>query len=195
MFRQKHIAHAALYGAAYFLAILTCIHFLQPELNPIAEPLSRYAVDGRFSPLLVAGFCAFGIAEILLSFLFEDTQWGATLLFCTGIAMIVVGSVPMDIGPHITWKGNLHVVAATIQLSLFPIATLFIAPSQQQVALRAYSVLTGGVTLTLFCLLVIANFQRPSVFGLIQKIDIFLITAWVIIVSAWFTLSDTALKD
>ena len=178
------MAYVSLYCAVFFLTISVLIHFLQTELNPIAEPLSRYAVDGQYSFLMISGFLAFGMSELLLALLLDEATLGAKLLFWVGIAMLLVGIFPMDIGQHHTWVGYIHTVAATIQLMLFPCATLMIAHSQPQGVLKIYSFLTGGMTLSFFILLVFAYFQASRFFGFIQKFDIFFITTWVVVVSA-----------
>lgn len=188
------MAHAALYCAVFFLTISVLIHFLQLKLDPIAEPLSKYAVDGQCSFLLVGGFLAFGISELFLALLLDEAKIGAKLLFCVGLAMLLVGIFPMDIGQHSTWVGYIHAVAATIYFLLFPCATFMIARSQQQGVLKMYSFITSGMTLFLFILLAFSNFQEPRYFGLIQKVDIFFITAWVIVFSALQTLEFSGRK-
>src|ERR687890_2661830 len=61
------LALLAIVGVADFLLILAALHFVRPDVNPVSEPMSNYAV-GPYGFLLTAADIGIGLAAFALMF-------------------------------------------------------------------------------------------------------------------------------
>jgi len=59
------IATVAIVGGAYFSVIIVVLHFLRPDLNPLRQPTSEYAV-GPYGFLMTSAFLSMGLASFAL---------------------------------------------------------------------------------------------------------------------------------
>ncbi|HUI91313.1 MAG TPA: DUF998 domain-containing protein [Chitinivibrionales bacterium] len=166
--------------ALYFLVASIIIHFLRPELSFLSEPLSRFAV-GEFLMVLTIGLIAIGICEILIGLNVGLARIGSLLLILAGISVIIIGLMKMDIGETVTIGGQIHVWAALSEFTCFPIAVFLIARKIESGTFKTYSLITSLLTISLLGLiLLLFNNKSVHVFGLIQKINILAITAWLL---------------
>src|ERR671913_1822415 len=55
------LALLAIVGVADFLLLLAALHFLRPDVNPVVEPMSNYAV-GPYRFLFTAADIGYGLA-------------------------------------------------------------------------------------------------------------------------------------
>lgn len=163
-----------------FSAILLSV--TRPDLSFISDTLSKYAV-GKNGFILETGFLCIGLAEILISFVLKKTRKnkGALFLFLAGLGMFLVTSFPMDTDKINGIYNFFHIFGASIQFLCFPLALIFL--KNDDVFKNNFSFKIGISTLILFLIISIVysfNFSLKY-FGLIEKMDIFLINLWLLL--------------
>lgn len=184
-------AFLAFLAALYFCIASIIIHVLKTDLDFFRYPLSRYAL-GNDGVILELGFYCIGITEIILSLnllKLKANKIGvsALLLFISGIGAIMVGMFHMDIPPIKTFKGIMHILGATIELSCFPFAVFMFGLSIKDKLLSKISVFTGIATFILSLIVGLIFIDLLAmiipVYGLIQKVNLLIITLWLIVIS------------
>src|SRR4028118_232282 len=61
------LALLTIVGIADFLLNLTALHFLRPDVNPVAEPISTYGAVGSYGFLLTAVMLGSGLGALALA--------------------------------------------------------------------------------------------------------------------------------
>src|SRR5215218_2681588 len=94
------LALLAIVGIAAFLLSLAALHFLRPDVNPVLEPMSNYAV-GPYGFLLTAADIGSGLAALALTFgLYLSiappgrSYVGLFLLGLYGVSVLLAGIFP-----------------------------------------------------------------------------------------------------
>src|SRR3712207_4054117 len=114
------LALLAIVGIADFLLNIAALHFVRPDVNPVLEPMSNYAV-GPYGFLftaadigsslaafaLILGLCL-GIAPPGRSYL------GLFLLGLYGVSELLAGIFPIDVGAQTTTVGAIHNIVGSI---------------------------------------------------------------------------------
>jgi hypothetical protein len=115
---RQQVARAAtiaLVGVAYFVVIIVVLHFLRPDLNPISQPTSEYAV-GQYGFLMTSAFFGMSLASFALVIgLYQGISqrarsWiGLGLLGVWGVGVLIAMSFPIDPeGATQTVPGTIH---------------------------------------------------------------------------------------
>jgi hypothetical protein len=124
------LALLAIVGIADFLLNLTALHFLRPDVNPVLEPISNYAV-GPYGFLHTAADIGGGLAALALTFgLYLGiappgrSYVGLVLLGLNGISVLLAGIFPIDVGAETTTVGAIHNIVGNIGFFGFPIAVI-----------------------------------------------------------------------
>jgi hypothetical membrane protein len=181
MKNQKTLMSLAFLLALYFLISSVLIHFLRPDLSVVVDPLSRFAI-GKYSMVLTTGLFSLGICEVLVGFCAGLTRPGAMLMLVAGVCVILVGIFPMEINGLSTVHGYIHLFAACIQFLFFPISLFLMGRSSDSSIVKPYTLLTAVGTFCLFILVIVFNYNKsPNIFGLVEKIDILFINAWLLV--------------
>src|SRR3712207_795251 len=102
------LALLTIVGIADYLLNLTALHFLRPDVNPVMEPVSNYAV-GPYGFLFTAADIGSGLAALALMFgLYLGiapsgrSYVGLFLLGLYGVSELLAGLFPIDVGAEAT---------------------------------------------------------------------------------------------
>jgi len=187
----KNLAILVIMLISGFIILSVLVHLTNPSINPIRFPLSQYALTSN-GILLATGFFMIGTAELITGLLvyFENKSRNRGLAFCTGImglTAILTGIFPMDLPPERTLPGILHIYAAIVQFVFFPVSLLLYGISHSRQTGRMFSLWPVIFTVVLLLFIVYIVFTENLVllnyYGLLQKLYIFLITMWLVLIA------------
>src|SRR5918995_2770392 len=127
------LALLAIVGIADFLLNLALLHFLRPDVNPVLDPISNYAV-GPYGFLFTAADIGLGLAALALTFgLYLSisppgrSYVGLLLLGLYGVSVLLSGIFPIDVGGGATTFGTIHNIVGNISFIGFPIAVILLS--------------------------------------------------------------------
>src|ERR687894_3085357 len=127
------LALLAIVGIADYLLNLAALHFLRPDVNPILEPVSNYAV-GPYGFLLTAADIGSSLAALTLMFgLYLGiappgrSYVGLFLLGVYSASELLAGIFPIDVGGETTTVGAIHNIVGNIAFFAFPIAVILLS--------------------------------------------------------------------
>lgn len=179
-------------GIATFLFNLTALHFVRPDVNPVLEPMSNYAV-GPYGFLLTAADIGGGLAALALTFgLYLGiaprgrSYVGLFLLVLYGVSVLLAGIFPIDVGGEATTFGIIHNIVGNISFFGFPIAVILLSLGMgkderwRSLQLPALA-LAGVVVLTV--ILTMVGFNLGIGFGVTQRIANVAALAWMLVVA------------
>jgi bacteriorhodopsin len=115
---RQQVARAAtiaLVGVVYFVVIIVVLHLLRPDLSPISQPTSEYAV-GQYGFLMSSAFFSMSLASFALVVgLYQGvsprarSSIGLGLLGLWGVGILIAMSFPIDPeGAPQTVSGTIH---------------------------------------------------------------------------------------
>ncbi|MAG40150.1 hypothetical protein CMI41_04245 [Candidatus Pacearchaeota archaeon] len=166
--------------AVYFFVISVLIHFVKRGYKFERDALSDAAL-GKKSFLMTSAFIIAGVSELIMAYKFWLSGYNIPSFFIllTGLGVILVGIVRLR-GPPM--QIMLHDFGAILVFLAFPIGLI------------SYSIITRGNyfhlvigTLNLLLFPVICWTQKIyrdgkfKKFGLIEKLDVFLINIWIVV--------------
>ena len=177
-------------GAVIFAMSSLTVHLLRSDLKTTKDVLSKYAV-GSSGWLLTIGLYSMGFSQILMSFALMNV-YGISLGFQTlglaGIGIVLVAVFKIEFSKKKSIRGLLHNLGAGIQFLFFPISLLLLAETFENSTLLAFSNTIGSTTLLLCLIIAYIYFGRLTdnleYFGGIQKLNVLLITIWMVLTSA-----------
>jgi hypothetical protein len=127
------LALLTIVGVAVYLLNLTALHFLRPDVNPVLEPVSYYAV-GPYGFLAMAADIGSGLAALALTF---GLYWGIVprgrsyvglfLLGLYGISELMAACFLIDFGGEATMIGTIHNIVGNISFFAFPIGVILLS--------------------------------------------------------------------
>src|SRR5215204_580830 len=127
------LALLTIVGIVDFLVNVVALHFLRPDVNPVLEPLSNYAV-GPYGFLLTAADIGLCLAALALTFgLYLSitppgrSYVGLLLLGLYGVSVLLSGIFPLDVGGGATTFGTIHNIVGNISFFGFPIAVILLS--------------------------------------------------------------------
>src|SRR5918999_1575135 len=127
------LALLAIVGIVDFLLNVATLHFLRPEVNPMLEPMSNYAV-GPYGFLLTAADIGGGLAALALILgLYLGiappgrSYVGLFLVGLYGVSTLLAGIFPIDVGGETTTVGTIHNIVGNILFFAFPIAVILLS--------------------------------------------------------------------
>lgn len=170
----------------YFTATSIYIHYVNQELAITHDTLSHYVL-GYHGEILQSGFYAISINQFILACLLyyhSRAGYASIFLVLSATGAFLVGYFPVQSETVDFIKRLPHISGAIFQFLFFPVAAGLIRHVLFNPSARTYTRLTAYITGLLFiCLLTL--FFTPSLesfayFGLLEKINIALITAWLI---------------
>jgi len=166
-------------------------HLLKTELNWLNQTLSQYAL-GEHGLIITVGFYCIGLTQILLAISFmifnqATISKGALLLFTAGLGVFVAALFPTQ-PPSADMLTRLpHIAGASAHFLLFPLAVLALTPSLAAGRLKSFSWVVGYITLVFFIALLVFFVMKPMLniafFGLLEKLNIFIINSWLLVFS------------
>jgi hypothetical membrane protein len=127
------LALLAIVGIVDFLLNIAVLHFLRPDVNPMLEPMSNYAV-GPYGFLLTAADIGLCLAALALTFgLYLSiappgrSYVGLILLGLYAVSVLLAGIFPIDVGGETTTFGTIHNIVGNIAFFGFPIAVILLS--------------------------------------------------------------------
>ena len=184
------LALLAIVGIAAFLLSLAALHFLRPDVNPVLEPMSNYAV-GPYGFLLTAADIGSGLAALSLMFgLYLGiaprgrSYVGLFFLGVYGISALLAGFFPIDVGGEATTVGTIHNIVGNIAFFVFPIAAILLSlgmgkDERWRSFRRTALAVSFAAVLTVILTIVGSNI---GLFGLTQRLANFTAVLWILLV-------------
>jgi hypothetical protein len=127
------LALLAIVGIAAFLLNVAALHFLRPDVNPVLEPISNYAV-GPYGFLFTAADIGLGLAALALMVgLYLGiappgrSYVGLFLLGLYGVSVLLAGIFPIDVGGEATMFGTIHNIVGNILFFGFPVGAILLS--------------------------------------------------------------------
>lgn len=178
-------------AAMIWLLLIIVLHFIQPGLNPAVRMCSEYA-RGRQGWLMQLAFYSMASACLIIVF----TTWtslssiGLILLFTIGLAFAGAGIFVTDPvfaeGEAITRSGQLHNLFAAIAILLFPVMETVITIGFPKASLISMTVLSWLSCIAFIRAMVLTSQGKQAPFGYYQRIMIFTLTVWIILLTILF---------
>lgn len=184
------LALLAIVGIADYLLNIAALHFLRPDVNPVFEPVSNYAV-GPHGFLFIAADFGSGLAALALALgLFIGitpsgrSYVGLFLLGLYGVSELMAGLFPIDVGGESTIVGTIHIVGNVSFFGL-PIAVLLLSlgmdKDERWRSLRRPALAVSlAVVLTVILTIVGSNI---GLFGATQRIANVTGLVWMLVVA------------
>jgi hypothetical membrane protein len=186
------LALLAIVGIVDVLLNVAVLHFLRPDVNPVLEPMSNYAV-GPYGFLFTAADIGLGLAALALTFgLYLSiappgrSYVGLFLLGLYGVSVLLAGMFPIDIGGEATTFGIIHNIVGNISFFGFPIAVILLSlgmgkDERWRSFRRRALALSLLVVLTVILTIVGSNFGIG--FGVTQRIANVAALEWMLAVA------------
>jgi hypothetical protein len=179
-------------GIATFLFNLTALHFLRPDVNPVLEPMSNYAV-GPYGSLFTAADIGSGLAALALILgLYLGiaprgrSYVGLFLLGLYGISELLAAYFLIDVGAEATMAGTIHNIVGNISFFAFPIGVILLSlgmgKDERWRSLRRPA-LAVSVLVVLTVILTMVGFQLGIGFGVTQRLANVTVIVWMLIVA------------
>jgi hypothetical protein len=186
------LALLAILGLAAFLLNLSALHFLRPDVNPVLEPMSNYAV-GPYGFLFTAADIGGGLAALSLMFgLYLGiaprgrSYVGLFLLGVYGVSQLLAGFFPIDVGAEATTVGTIHNIVGNIAFFGFPIAVILLSLGMgKDERWRSFRRLALALALVvvLTAILTIVGFNVGIGFGVTQRMANVAALVWMLVVA------------
>jgi hypothetical protein len=185
------LALLAIVGVADFLLVLAALHLLRPDVNPVTEPISTYAV-GPYGFLFTVADIGSGLAALTLMFgLYLGiappgrSYVGLFLLGLYGVSELLAGIFPIDVGGEATTFGTIHNIVGNLSFFGFPIAVILLSlgmgkDEQWRSFRRPALAVSFAVVLTVFLTIVGSNI---GLFGVTQRLANVTAMLWMLVVA------------
>jgi hypothetical membrane protein len=186
------LALLTIVGIVDFLLSFTALHFLRPDVNPVLEPMSNYAV-GPYGFLFIAADIGLSLAALALAFgLYLGiaprgrSYVGLFLLALYGVSVMLAGIFPIDVGGEATTFGTIHNIVGNISFFGFPIAVILLSMGMGKDARwrsfrRPALALSMVVVLTVILTIVSSNLDIG--YGVTQRIANVAALVWMLAVA------------
>jgi Protein of unknown function (DUF998) len=188
-------ATVALVGVAYFVVIIVVLHLLRPDLSPISQPTSEYAV-GRYGFLMTSAFFSMSLASFALVVgLYQGvsprarSRIGLGLLGLWGVGVLIAMSFPIDPeGAPQTVSGTIHRINGPLAFLSLTAGTILVSRRFKQDGLwRPFH--RAALILSLLMLAVfVATFLNiatgSGLAGLCQRIFLAVFVTWFVLTTA-----------
>jgi hypothetical protein len=120
------LALLAIGGMVYYLSSVVAAHLLRPDVHPVSEPVSYYAV-GPYGFFIGLAIFALGVGSLALTLGLHlgiappgRSHVGLLLLALYGVGQLVVALFSIDAESAKTTTGIVHNIAGNISFFCFP---------------------------------------------------------------------------
>lgn len=179
---------------AYYVVALVAMHLLRRDLDPLTVPMSAYAI-GAYGSLMTTTFFVLGAGLFAagLGLLQAFPRAGIAkvafaFMVIASIGVIVAGIFPADWPPpFVSTSAKVHQMAAMIAFPAMTLAPVLFSlkfrsdPRWQDLAAIALALSVGIIACELF-LLATASREFMGVGGLVQRLFIAFLLAWMLLV-------------
>jgi hypothetical protein len=186
------LAFFVIVGVAGYLLSIAALHFLRPDVSPVLEPISNYAV-GPYGFLMTAAAFGSGLAALALTLgLYLSiappgrSYVGLFLLGVFGVSELLAGLFPIDVGGEATMVGAIHNIVGNVSFFGLPIAAILLSlgmgKDERWRSLRRPA-LAVSLAIVLTVVLTIVGFNTGIGFGVAQRIANITALAWILLVA------------
>jgi hypothetical protein len=186
------LALLAIVGIADFLLNIAALHFVRPDVNPVLEPMSNYAV-GPYGFLFTAADIGGGLAALAMALgLYLGlappgrSYVGLSLLGLYGVSELLAGIFPIDVGAETTTVGAIHNIVGNIAFFGFPIAAILLSlgmgKDERWRSLRLPALVLAAVVV-LTVALTMVGFNIGIGFGVLQRLFNVAAMLWMLVVA------------
>lgn len=183
-------------AVVYYVLAALLLHLLQPEISPLALPMSIYVL-GRGGVLMTLTFVALATALVAAGAALRQrlpTTWsrhaGLFFMVLAAVATIVAGIFPHDGHPPpllpVTRSGWTHMVAGMVAFPSFLLGPLFftLAMRNQQEWRSEIPALAGAIAMLALSVVAFVGFAAPrDLAGIAQRVLFTLLFAWLLLVA------------
>jgi hypothetical protein len=191
----KTIAMTAIAAIVYFVVVILALHFLRPDLDPIRQPTSQYAV-GPYGFLMTSAFFSMSIASFALVIgLYQSvsqpalSRVGLTLLGLWGVGVLIAMLFPIDPeGSPQTIAGTIHRINGPLSFLYATLGTTLLSGRfKQDEAWRSLyrpAVILSLVIVATFIAGGVSIATDSGLAGLTQRIDLAALVTWILLTAA-----------
>jgi hypothetical protein len=186
------LALLAIVGIADFLLNIAALHFVRPDVNPVLEPMSNYAV-GPYGFLFTAADIGSALAALALMVgLYLGiappgrSYVGLFLLGLYGVSELLAGIFPIDVGAEATTVGAIHNIVGNIAFFAFPVGVILLSlgmgKDERWRSLRLPALALASV-IVLTVILTMVGFNVGIGFGVTQRLSNVAVILWMLVVA------------
>jgi hypothetical membrane protein len=186
------LALLTIVGIAVYLVNLAALHFLRPDVNPMLDPVSTYAV-GPYGFLFTAADIGGGLAALALTLgLYLSiappgrSYVGLFLLGLYGVSVLLAGIFPIDVDGEATTIGTIHNIVGNISFFGFPIAVILLSLGMgKDERWRSFRrpALALSMVIVLTVILTIVGSYLGIGYGVTQRIFNVAVLVWMLLVA------------
>jgi hypothetical protein len=186
------LALLTIVGIAVYLLNLAALHFLRPDVNPMSDPVSTYAV-GPYGFLFIAANIGSGLAALALTLgLYRGiaprgrSYVGLFLLGLYGVSELLAAIFPIDVGAEATMAGTIHNIVGNISFFAFPIGVILLSLGMgKDERWRSFrrTALAMSLLVVLTVILTMVGSNIGIGFGLTQRLANVTNLAWMLLVA------------
>jgi hypothetical protein len=187
-------ATVAIVGVAYFALIIIALHSVRPDLNPISQPTSAYAV-GPYSFLMTSAFFSMSVASFALVIALYQvlpeqvrSRTGLALLGAWAVGILIAMIFPMDMdGAPQTLSGTIHRTAGPLTFLTLSVGMILVSSRFRQEAKRFPFYRTALVLSLVMLVAFLATFfgflTGSGTMGLTQRVALATAVAWMLLIA------------
>ena len=188
------LALLAIGGNVYYLSSVVAAHLLRPDVHPVSEPVSYYAV-GPYGFFIGLAIFALGVGSLALTLGLHlgiappgRSRVGLLLLALYGVGQLVVALFSIDAESAKTTTGIVHNIAGNISFFCFPPAVILLSMGMGKDK-RWRSLKRPALALSLVVLveaiLVMVSANVVGGFGLAQRLFLLTTVLWMLLAAIW----------
>jgi hypothetical protein len=186
------LALLTIVGIAVYLVNLAALHLLRPDVNPMSDPVSTYAV-GPYGFLFIAANIGSGLAALALTLgLYRGiaprgrSYVGLFLLGLYGVSELLAAIFPIDVGAEATMAGTIHNIVGNLSFFAFPIGVILLSLGMgKDERWRSFrrTALAMSLLIVLTVILTMVGSNIGIGFGLTQRLANVTNLAWMLVVA------------
>ena len=188
-------ATVALAGIAYFVLIIVALHFLRPDLNPISQPTSEYAV-GSYGYLMTSAFFSMSLASwALVAGIYQGvsqrarSRIGLGLIGVWAVGVLIAMIFPIDLdGAPPTLAGTIHEINGPLTFLSLTVGVLLVSRrfkhDEKWRPFHRSALILSLAMLVEFIGIPLAIATESGVVGLAQRIFLVTFATWFLLTAA-----------
>jgi hypothetical protein len=194
----KHVVRivtVAFVGITYFVVIITALHLLRPDLNPIQRPTSEYAV-GPYGWLMSSAFFSMSVACWALIIGLSQgvlqlarSRIGLGLVGLWGVGVLIAMFFPIDPdGAPQTLSGTIHRINGPLAFLSLTAGAILVSRrfkhDEQWRPVHGSALILSLVMLTSFIATPVSIATESGLAGLCQRICLATFVTWFVLTAA-----------
>ena len=190
----RGVAYVALTGIGYYIVILVSLHFLRPDVNPISQFTSNYAI-GSFGFLMTTAFFGLSLGSLALVIgLYQAisqrarSMIGLVFLSLWAVGLIIAGLFPLDPNvPQQATMARISQVNAPLHVLSLAIGAILVSRRFKQGdnwrSLHRSALILSVFMLVLFIVVAFTTATGSEFAGLGQRVFIVTALTWLLLIA------------